>query len=358
VSEGNTARLQRALAKARDGQPVTVGVIGGSITGGAGASTWGTSYGPLVLKWWKKTFPQSEISYVGAGIGGTGSMYGALRAHESLVSKNPDFVITEFAVNDDSSRIRQETLEGLTRQILNQPNQPANLMLFMLHNRDGKPNNAQEAQAAIGTHYDLPMLSFRDAAWPEIEAGRYDWSNVLADQVHPNDNGHAIAAGQIIQFMETVLASLPNAGRLPPVPTIPQPLFSDTFAHVKLYRAGQAQTLRSDGWAVQKGDWRGPWWASDTPGSVLELKVEGDTLLVFTNRNYNVQGVAEVSVEGQASKNIQGWFKGDILSSGLLFQGLGAGEHHVRITLLRKSWPKEGNHALRIYALGTGTPNK
>jgi lysophospholipase L1-like esterase len=280
VSEGNTTRLQHVLANARDGKPVTVGVIGGSITGGAGASNWGKSYSPLVLNWWKKTFPQSKITFVGAGIGGTGSMYGALRAHEHLLPKQPDFVITEFAVNDDSSRTRQETLEGLTRQILNQPNQPTNLMLFMLHNRDGQPSNAQEAQQAIGQHYDLPMLSFRNAVWPEIEAGRYDWSDVLADQVHPNDNGHAISAGLVTQFLETVLDTLPEASELPEIPAVPEPLFTDTFEHVKLYRAGQAETRRNDGWTVEKGDWRGPWWASDKPGSVLELKVEGDTLLV------------------------------------------------------------------------------
>ena len=32
VSQGDLARLQQALAKARRGDPVTIGVIGGSIT--------------------------------------------------------------------------------------------------------------------------------------------------------------------------------------------------------------------------------------------------------------------------------------------------------------------------------------
>ncbi|HPM83543.1 MAG TPA: hypothetical protein PLF81_22720, partial [Candidatus Anammoximicrobium sp.] len=39
VTAGDTARLQRALAKGRRGEPVTVAVIGGSITAGAGASS-------------------------------------------------------------------------------------------------------------------------------------------------------------------------------------------------------------------------------------------------------------------------------------------------------------------------------
>jgi hypothetical protein len=39
VTAGDTSRLQHALAKGRRGEPVTVGVIGGSITAGARAST-------------------------------------------------------------------------------------------------------------------------------------------------------------------------------------------------------------------------------------------------------------------------------------------------------------------------------
>ncbi len=34
VSTGNTARLAKVFAKARRGEPITLGVIGGSITGG------------------------------------------------------------------------------------------------------------------------------------------------------------------------------------------------------------------------------------------------------------------------------------------------------------------------------------
>ncbi|MCP4643923.1 MAG: SGNH/GDSL hydrolase family protein, partial [bacterium] len=355
VDTGNTARLQQVLVKARSGEPVTLGVLGGSITGGAGASTWMHSYGPLITEWWENTFPQSRITLVGAGIGGTGSMYGAVRAHEHLLPKQPDFVITEFAVNDDNSRIRQETLEGLTRQILNQSNQPANLLLFMMRNRDGKAGNAQEAQEAIGRHYNLPMLSFRDAVGPEIESGRYRWSDVLADEVHPNDNGHAIGAGLVIQFLQDTLDALPQTDDISIAPAVPEPLFTDTFEHVRLYRAGKAEPLKSEGWTVAKGDWRGPWWESNQPGSVLKLKVEGDTLAIYTNRCEALQGVAEIHIEGERDAKIEGWFPGDILSSGLVFQGLGRGEHIVTITVLDETSPRGGNHALRVYALGTGT---
>jgi len=54
VSAGDATRLHHALAKARRGEPVVVGVIGGSITGGAAASRPETRWGNLVADWWRE----------------------------------------------------------------------------------------------------------------------------------------------------------------------------------------------------------------------------------------------------------------------------------------------------------------
>lgn len=163
VSAGDTARLQHVFAKAKRGEPVTVAVIGGSITAGAKASKTQYRYGDLVADWWRNTFPQTKITSVNAGIGATGSNYGALRAKRDLLSRNPDCVVVEFAVNDSNNQRAAESLEGLVRQILNQPNHPAVILLFMMH-KNG--SNAQEWHSKVGRHYDLPMISYRDALWP------------------------------------------------------------------------------------------------------------------------------------------------------------------------------------------------
>src|SRR5512137_2476004 len=133
VTAGDTARLQQALAKGRRGEPVTVAVIGGSITAGAGASSREKNYGSLLAQWWRETFPKAKIELVNAGIGATGSNYGALRAQRDLLDRRPDFVVVEYGVNDPNTRSSAETLEGLIRQILKQPQQPAVVLLFMMH---------------------------------------------------------------------------------------------------------------------------------------------------------------------------------------------------------------------------------
>jgi hypothetical protein len=51
---------------------------------------------------------------VNAGIGATDSDYGSLRAQRDVLSKNPDLVIIEFAVNDiGGDTTLDDTYEGL-----------------------------------------------------------------------------------------------------------------------------------------------------------------------------------------------------------------------------------------------------
>ena len=187
VATGDTARIQQVFARGRRGEALTVAVIGGSITAGAMASAPTNSYGSRVAAWWRQAFPKAEIKFVNAGIGATGSDYGAFRAKRDLLIHRPDFVIVEYAVNDPNTKDSAETLEGLVRQILKQPNQPAVVLLFMM-SQGG--NNAQEWHGKVGAHYGLPVVSFRDGLWPEIKAGRLKWDVVMADVVHPNDLGH------------------------------------------------------------------------------------------------------------------------------------------------------------------------
>ena len=264
VSAGARARLQRIMVRASQDDPVTVAVIGGSITAGAAATQPEKRYGNLVAQWWRLKFPRAKIRFVNAGIGATGSDYGALRAERDLLSKQPDFVVVEYAVNDRNTQAAAETFEGLVRQILKQPNQPAVIFLFTM-NRTG--DNAQEWQRKIGSHYGLPMVSFRDALWPEIQTGRRKWEDVEADQVHPNDRGHAYCAAFITAVLDEVLRSLPPKDTLPAAKALPQPLLSDLFERVALHEADALRPAVNNGWAY---DPKSGAWKSDKPGSVSD----------------------------------------------------------------------------------------
>ncbi|OGV68039.1 MAG: hypothetical protein A2283_10505 [Lentisphaerae bacterium RIFOXYA12_FULL_48_11] len=191
VSTGDLDRVWQVMDRAQRGEKITIAVIGGSITAGAKAGKPELRYGNLVAGWWRTNYPKAEIVFVNAGIGATGSNFGALRARRDLLAHKPDFVVVEYGVNDGDTQAFAETLEGLVRQILKQLNQPAIVQLFMMHKGGG---NAQEWHGKVGRHYGIPLVSYRDALWPEIKEGRLTWESVMADEVHPNDLGHACAA--------------------------------------------------------------------------------------------------------------------------------------------------------------------
>ena len=192
VSEGDTSRLRAVFEKARRGEPVTVAAIGGSITaGGRQTQDPANRYIQQVAKWFESHFPNSKIVFVNAGIGGTNSFYGAMRLQHDVLAKKPDLVIVEWAVNNLAGKDFAESYEGVLRQLLRAPGNIAVIELFFMH-KDGE--NAQMWQEILGRHYGLPMVSFRDALWPEFTSGRAQWEDLYADVVHPKDEGTFLPA--------------------------------------------------------------------------------------------------------------------------------------------------------------------
>jgi len=274
LSTGDLARLSNVFAKARRGEPITLGVIGGSITVGAFATTAQNSYSGRLLAWWRERFPRCDIKLINAGLGGTGSMYGALRAQKDLLSNLPDFVVVEFAVNDNWTDA--EAFEGLVRQILDQPNFPAVLLLFMMCEKGG---NDQEMQAKVGAHYRLPMVSFRDALWPEMAAGHLKWSDCIVDDVHPTDAGHAAAARFITTMCDTALnAAL--AGKSGTISPLPPPLYSAAFQHVGWRDATELDPIENQGWRRVVDDKNVPAWDCPRAAGRVSFDWSGSGIVV------------------------------------------------------------------------------
>ena len=346
VSTGDLNRVWQVMTKARRGEKITVAAIGGSITQGAKASKPELRYGNLVAEWWRKTFPKAEVVFVNAGIGATGSNFGALRAQRDLLSSQPDFVVVEYSVNDGNTQAAAETLEGLIRQILKQPNQPAAVQLFMMHQGGG---NAQEWHGKVGAHYSLPRVSFRDALWPEIKAGRVAWDAVMADDVHPNDPGHACAAEYVTSLLDSALKNLRQGLAVPPLPA---PLFSDLYEHTSLFEAPDLKPVTNSGWTLDT-TWKN--WASDRPGSVIEFEIEGTAIFSMHFVVKRAMGKAKLQVDGGAPVVYDGWFNqtwGGYRSTNLLAKDLKPGKHIVRVELLEEKNPGSDGHEFKLFGLG------
>ncbi|MDR3708353.1 MAG: SGNH/GDSL hydrolase family protein [Capsulimonadaceae bacterium] len=348
VSKGDVSRLQRVMAKARAGQPITVAAIGGSITAGARASKWELNYCSQVGAWWKKAFPKSNVTVVNAGIGATGSNYAALRAQRDLLSKHPDAVVVEFAVNDAMSAVSQPGYEGLLRQILSQPQQPAVVMMFMMHEGGA---NAQDFEVPLGKLYNLPMISYRDAAWPLIQGGNCKWEDLMADGVHPNDAGHALAAKLITSFLDGVDANLSVADKLGAAP-LPAPLSTDAYQFCHLYEPKDIKPARADGWTLND---KGQFVATE-PGSVFECDVEGRNVSLMSWRIRGAMGRVKAQVDNGPATVIDAWFDqtwGGYLTTDIIAKDLPAGVHHVRIEVLPDKDDQSTGHEIHILGLGT-----
>jgi len=355
VDMGNTARLQHALAKARRGEPVVVGVIGGSITAGARASKPELSWGNLAAKWWTDTFPQSKVTFVNAGIGATCSDLGAHRLQAHLLDRHPDVVMVEYAVNDAINPMAAETLEGLVRRTLKQPEEPAVMLLFTM---DNKGNNTQQAHAEIGKRYGLPMASFRDALWPEVEAKRIAWTDIEADEVHPNDRGHAYCARFMTDICAKVLKDLPADKNLPTIPVLPEPATANLFEDAGFYCADTITPAKNEGWELFTdpgfGSFFGKGWKTSKPGSTLEFPVEGRAVSLLFYRIKGAMGIAQAQVDDKPPVKMDAWFSADwggYVPFQLVARDLAPGKHTLRVTLLNEKNPESTGNEFHINAV-------
>lgn len=216
VSCGNVERLQRADKKAKNGEPVTLAFIGGSITQGAGAAP--IHLESYAYKMWSglcERYGKDKVNFVKAGVGGTPSELGMIRYRRDVLEygKNtPDIVVVEFAVNDAGDETGGDCFEGLVRKILNGPGHPAVIVLFSVFADD---YNLEDRLRPIGYHYELPMVSLKSAVTDQFYLTKAE-GRVLAkcsyfyDCYHPTNLGHTIMADSLLYMYDAAIASKPS----------------------------------------------------------------------------------------------------------------------------------------------------
>lgn len=206
VNSGNQVRLKNVFRRAQNGEKLSLGFIGGSITQGCLATRPEYCYAYRVYEWWCKAFPNVEFNYINAGIGATDSQFGCARVYSDLLKWKPDFVIIEFSVNDLDNSHFMETYEGLVRKVYYHENRPAVLLVHNVYYEDG--SNAQKVHAQIGKYYELPCISMQNSIYAEIQTGRLKKQDITQDGLHPNDYGHKMVASVITNYLQSVLTDI------------------------------------------------------------------------------------------------------------------------------------------------------
>ncbi|MEJ6951779.1 SGNH/GDSL hydrolase family protein [Natronospora cellulosivora (SeqCode)] len=202
LSMGNNRRLKTVIEKAERGEEVTIAYIGGSITQGAAAKPINTnSYAYKSYQKFKEIFAKNKdnVHFVKAGVGGTSSELGMIRYQRDILrdgTVEPDIVIIEFAVNDEGDETKGVCYEGLVLKALFAENKPAVILLFSVFENDW---NLQDRLSPVGYHYNLPMVSVKDAVVDQFKQSKEE-GNVISkrqyfyDIFHPTNDGHTVMA--------------------------------------------------------------------------------------------------------------------------------------------------------------------
>lgn len=363
INKGCHKRIKECFKKAEVGQEITVGFLGGSITQGACSSVHETCYAYLVYDWFRKTFPATKINYINAGIGGTTSQYGVARVKKHLLQYSPDFILAEFAVNDDNSDFFRETYEGLVRVILSDTNKPA--LLLMNNVRYDNCVSAEDMHLQVAKNYDVPMVSMKSTILPEILSGAIPNRDITHDDLHPNDAGHELVANVITSYLNKIYdemkseadKSLRNSkccenGNIQASDkntnndiNLPEAISINGFENSTMYQADNANP-KLDGFVADNEKQNGildiykNGWMASNKGDKITFEIEGTSIAVQYRKSVNQPTpIATVIVDGVISskKMLNGNFDedwGDCLFIDTVANHISDGKHIVEIEII------------------------
>lgn len=307
LNEGDTARLAAAMKKAENGEDITVGVIGGSITQGSSAA-YENCYASLFFRWWQEKFPSCNVNTVNAGIGGTDSYLGVHRADEQLLSSNPDVVIVEFSVNDTDKTMNKYSYDSLVRKILSNENNPAVILLFTTQ-EDG--TSLQDVHKEIGKAYNLPMISYRETVYPEVAAGTLNWKDISPDNIHPNDTGHGIIGQLVGRYLDNVYENKDSAGEVSAFTA--EGYTKDYYQNADILDSTEIETLSVENFELKNNSVYNQFpnnWVS-TGGGTMKFEVESRNVGIFyLCTTDGKSGTYEVYVDGERKGKLEADFSG------------------------------------------------
>ena len=343
----DTTRIFNAMAKARRGENITIGVIGGSITQGYAASSVSTRWANLMTNWWINNFPKSKVTLINAGIGATGSDIGAFRIHNDLLVDKPDFVVVEFSVNDLEGTTASKTMEGLIRQVLADSNHPGVMMLIL---KQSNGTSALKSHKPVAEHYDVPVISFAELIDAQVAKDGVSLASVyLSDGLHLVDEGMKYAAQFITDELTRIYHNLPATdANIPAVTTqLPDPLFSDLYATTFDYNCTNLTPDLNNGWQLGTNDWH-----SSTPGSELTFTVDGNAIgILYSRDNTTDRGRVNIWIDNEAPEILDAFWTnnwGTTMVLHLMGESLTDGDHKLHISVANENSAGSTGHYFQL----------
>ncbi|EMI19992.1 O-antigen related protein [Rhodopirellula maiorica SM1] len=288
--------LGNVLSKLRDGKPVRIGYLGGSITA---ANGWRVK----TRKWFAKEFPQAEVSEIHAAIGGTGSNLGVYRVERDALQHKPDLLFVEFAVNDGGTAPEQiwKAMEGIVRQTW--AANPQTDICFVYTFRTGYENDlrngfcprAASAMEMLADHYGIPSINFAKRIVELEAAGKLIFKSddptadgvvrFSKDGVHPLDEGHEIYADIVADAVKQISET---SRPIHHESKLEKPFVEDHLQAAKMVPIDQSmlspeweQLADSDSLSKRFANRMGTLWEATEPGSKLTFRFRGSSAQLY-----------------------------------------------------------------------------
>ncbi|MDO5560433.1 MAG: carbohydrate binding domain-containing protein [Oscillospiraceae bacterium] len=299
LNVGNTTRILKKIQDAKAGRDVTIGYIGGSITEGFSAGD-SLCYAKRSYEYFAQEFGTgNNVKYINAGLSGTSSVVGNLRANRDMLCKKPDIIFIEFSVNDQGSVSYQKSFESLVKKCLLQENDPAVIILITRSETGG---SCQPQMAAVAQNYDLAAISVDNALTNALKSGKMKWSDYGNDQFHPHVAGHQLIADFIGFYYRQAQLSKNRVTSY----EIPQKaVYGDEYTWADMvsqselgsfnagsFKKGTSIAGFSDGWTYSKN--------GNTP---MTFTIEGKGLFIlFKSNQTQSMGTLQIDVNGKKSQ--------------------------------------------------------
>ena len=306
INQGDKTRIANVFKKAQRGENITIVGFGGSITQGSGATSVNNRYGERVAAWFRAQFPSITVTYVNAGIGSTTSLVGVNRMAEDVLKHNPDFVIVDFAANDQpGDKVYDDSYEAVVRRLLEADAAVLSVVFgpvssYDANNGAGKNNrdkNSIKEHLPTLLYYDIPTIDYFGALWRYIDAGVIKWTQVGNDYIHPNNNGHLVAASAINAYLADVLADVQNIST--DVPAIPDEyFFNDTYKNAAFLNV---EPTENNGFTkgIVHGGSNISGWLCTTAGSKITFTATAATSVSVFLQSKTGNGTANIYVNGE-----------------------------------------------------------
>ncbi|TFK68149.1 CAP64-like protein [Pluteus cervinus] len=210
---GSGARIHRVLNRALNGHPVTISVLGSSISACHGAGDDPISpkcYPSKFFKWWNSVFPHPATELTNGAMRRTNSGYfGFCNAHH--LPDVTDLVIIELDTEDSPDQDMMENFEILIRSILIRPDQPAVLLLGhfspQIHTQYGFAG-PDHHHNAVAQFYDVPHVSIKSAVYPEYIRDPNSVSKFFVDPVLSSPLGHDLITDILVAYFQDQICTV------------------------------------------------------------------------------------------------------------------------------------------------------